>query len=242
MSLVEVLPWDSSFFGVGIGQVDLDEVPPERLGDVDAEARELGLDCVYGKLDPSRPTDIVAVQKAGFDLVEVGIRFRRPAVPFTPRPTRSVVRRGTVEDLERMDQVIEPLVPWSRYAVDPRFGPDAARRLFHAWVERAATCTDDTHMLAVTEDEDGITGISTNTRVGPPRVDLMSVIEKGSGAAWSLMAEAIEWAGGDGAYDAGPCAARNLAPLRFLEHCGFFIHESRYTFHRWLDRPARGAS
>ena len=47
----------------------------------------------------------------------------------------------------------------------------------------------------------------------------------------------VEWAGG-GPIEAGPCAARNLAPLRMLEHCGFSIVRTRYLFHRWLDEDA----
>ncbi|MBK5288111.1 MAG: hypothetical protein JJE46_06560, partial [Acidimicrobiia bacterium] len=67
-----------------------------------------------------------------------------------------------------------------------------------------------------------------------PRVDLMGVIDQGSGASWALMDGLIRWA--DGApTEAGPCAARNVAPLRFLEHCGFSVVASQYKFHRWLD-------
>jgi hypothetical protein len=51
------------------------------------------------------------------------------------------------------------------------------------------------------------------------------------------MAGLVEWADG-AAIEAGPCAARNIAPLRFLEHCGFSIVSSQYRFHRWLDEPA----
>jgi hypothetical protein len=50
------------------------------------------------------------------------------------------------------------------------------------------------------------------------------------------MAGLVEWADG-GAIEAGPGAARNIAPLRFLEHCGFSIVASQYRFHRWLDEP-----
>jgi hypothetical protein len=65
----------------------------------------------------------------------------------------------------------------------------------------------------------------------------MGVLGQGSGSSWALMAGLVEWAGG-GAIEAGPCAARNIAPLRFLEHCGFSIVASQYKFHRWLDEPA----
>jgi hypothetical protein len=173
------------------------------------------------------------VQEHGYRLVEVALAFGRPAVPFSPKPTASTVRRGTPDDLPRLEAAIATLAPWSRFAADPRFGPEAARRMFGAWVTRAAADGEE-HMLLIAEDETGITGLSTHVRTPVPRVDLMGVITQGSGASWALMAGLVEWADG-GAIEAGPCAARNIAPLRFLEHCGFDIVRSHYHFHRWLD-------
>ena len=93
-------------------------------------------------------------------------------------------------------------------------------------------------MLAISEDASGVTGLSTHVRSPVPRVDLMGVTKQRTGASWALMAELMNWAG-DGPVEAGPCAARNIAPLRFLEHCGFSISRVRYIFHRWLDEEVR---
>jgi dTDP-4-amino-4,6-dideoxy-D-galactose acyltransferase len=231
--LVEPLAWDSEFFGFPIGRVDLDGATPDTLRAVEREARDLGIACVYGSLDPSVGETAYLVQAFGHRLVEVAIAFGRPAVPFTPKPTASIARRGTIADLPRLEESIATLAPWSRFASDPRFGPDAARRMFHAWVERAARDGEE-HMLLITEDDTGVTGLATHVWTPIPRVDLMGVITQGSGASWALMAGLVEWANG-GPIEAGPCAARNVAPLRFLEHCGFSIVRTRYIFHRWLD-------
>lgn len=232
-TLVERLAWDSEFFGFPIGRVDLDDATPESLARIDAEARDLGILCLYGSLDPSRGTTATLVQTFGHRLVEVSLLFARPAIPFVPKPTASVARRGTVEDLPILDEAIHTLAPWSRFGADPRFGPEAARRMHGAWIERAARDGEE-RMLAVTEDESGVTGLSTQVRSPVPRVDIMGVTKQGSGASWALMAELVNWAG-DGPIEAGPCAARNIAPLRFLEHCGFAMSQSRYLYHRWLD-------
>ncbi len=231
--LVAPIAWDSEFFGFPIGRADLDEATPEKLAAIDAEARRLGLTCLYGTLDPQRGTEPYLVQTFGHRLVEVALTFSRPAVPFTPKATASVVRRGTINDLPALDASIRTLAPWSRFGADPRFGPEAARRMHVAWVERAVRDVDE-RMLAVAEDESGVTGFSTHVRSPTPRVDIMGVTKQGSGASWVLMAELVAWAGG-GAVEAGPCAARNIAPLRFLEHCGFSISRSQYLYHRWLD-------
>jgi dTDP-4-amino-4,6-dideoxy-D-galactose acyltransferase len=232
---VEQLPWDSEFFGFSIGRVSLEEATAESLREVDEQARALSIECLYGSLDRIETTAAYVAQQCGHRLVEVAMRFGRPAVPFTPRPTESTVRRGTPDDLPRLRDAIATLAPWSRFAADPRFGPDAAERMFGAWVARAAEDGEE-HMLLISEADGEVTGLSTNVRTPIPRVDLMGVLGQGSGSSWALMAGLVEWADG-AAIEAGPCAARNIAPLRFLEHCGFSIVASQYRFHRWLDEP-----
>ena len=112
------------------------------LAAIDAEARAEGIACLYGSLDPTDGATAHLVQTFGHRLVEVALTFERPDLPFTPRASPTRVRRGTPDDLPALEPAIKTLAPWSRFAVDPRFGPDAARRMHEAWMERAAR--DDT--------------------------------------------------------------------------------------------------
>jgi hypothetical protein len=235
--LIEPMAWDSEFFGVPIARADLTGATTESLRAIDAEARTAGITCLYGTLDPTYETAAHLVQSFGYRLVEVALTFERPDVPFTPRPSTAKVRRGTLEDLPALEPAIKTLAPWSRFAADPRFGFDAARRMHQAWMERAARDTDE-RALYISYDDDGITGVATFVRSPVPRVDTKGVTKPSTGAADALMVALFDWAGG-GPTEAGPCAARNLAPLRYLERCGFRIGRVRYLFHRWLDEEAQ---
>jgi hypothetical protein len=230
---LEHLPWDSAFFGVPIARADLTGATAETLRAVDAEARAEGVTCLYGSLAPTDETAAHLVQTFGHRLVEVAITFERPDMPFTPKPTSSKVRRGTLDDLPALEPAIKTLAPWSRFAADPRFGFDAARRMHEAWIERAARDSDQ-RALYISYDDEGINGVATFVRSPVPRVDIKAVTKPSTGAADALMVALFEWAGG-GPTQAGPCAARNVAPLRYLERCGFRIAHARYLFHRWYD-------
>lgn len=231
--LVELLTWDTEFFGFPIGRVELDGADAERLRAIDAEARDKQIACLYGSLDPTDDVATRLAQLFGHRLVEVALTFDRPDVPFTPRPSTSTVRPGTLDDVPVVEPAIKTLAPWSRFGADPRFGPDAAFRMHRAWMERAARDGDE-RALYVAEDDTGVTGVATFVRSPVPRVDTKGVLRQGSGAADALMVALFEWSGG-GPTQAGPCAARNLAPLRYLERCGFRICRTRYLFHCWLD-------
>jgi hypothetical protein len=237
--LIEPLAGDSEFFGLPIARADLTGATVETLRAMDAEARARGIACLYGSLDPTDEGAAHLVQTFGHRLVEVALTFERPATPFTPKPSPTKVRRGTPDDLPALEPAIKTLAPWSRFAADPRFGPDAAGRMHEAWMERAARDETDERALYIAYDDDGITGVATFVRSPVPRVDTKGVTKLGTGAADALMVALFDWAGG-GATEAGPCAARNVAPLRYLERCGFRVCRTRYLFHRWFDAERAG--
>jgi dTDP-4-amino-4,6-dideoxy-D-galactose acyltransferase len=231
--LVEPLPWDSEFFGFPIGRADLAGATVERLRAIEDEARRLGLVCAYGAVDPTEGDAWYLAQTFGYRLVEIAITFARRAGELPPWSSTSKVRPGTVEDLPALEPAIATLAPWSRFGADPRFGLEPARRMHRAWVERTARDGSERRLL-VAEDDSGLTGFSTEVHSGVPRIDLMGVLRSGSGASWALMADFMDRVG-EGVVEGGPCAARNIAPLRFVEKCGFEATRAEYRFHRWFD-------
>lgn len=231
----ESLPWDSEFFGVPIGRVDLDRVPVEDLATMEAEARDAGVLCLYGSLAPEPDAPTLDVQRQGYRFVEAATLFSlRTTEPLIPRPEGIEVREGTVADLPALADTVARLAPWSRYAVDPRFGLEAAERLQARWIERAAECTTGERALLVAEDDSGIIAFITRASDPEPVVDTVGTSSRGSGAARYLIQQARDWAG-DRALYGGPIAARNVAALRYVSHCGYRVARVRYLYHRWLD-------
>jgi dTDP-4-amino-4,6-dideoxy-D-galactose acyltransferase len=238
--LLEPLPWDTEFFGFRIGRAHLADATTERLRAIEDQARELGIVCAYGTVDPTSGDAAHLVQTFGHRLVEVAVTFARRAGTLPPWTSESTVRPGTVEDLAALDPAIATLAPWSRFGADPRFGPEAARRMHRAWVERTARDGSERRLL-VAEDDSGPTGFSTEVHSGVPRIDLMGVVKQGSGASWALMADFMDRVGHGVVVEGGPCAVRNIAPLKFVEHCGFSVARVEYRYHRWFDeRPGGG--
>lgn len=229
------LPWDSDFFGFPIAKVDLSDLDREALASIDAEARERGLTCIYGYLSPGSPAATYLPQESGFRLVEVALNLhRRPDQPRGERLTALDIRRGTEDDIPGLDQAIENLAPWSRFAVDPRFGLEAALRMHTAWLERAAQSKDDERRLVVAEDGSGLAGCSIQVRSPDPHLELLGVTRPGTGSSSALMEDFLDWAGDVPIYS-GPTAARNVPCLRHLERYGFKIVDVEYRYHRWLD-------
>lgn len=229
------LPWDSEFFGIPIGTVELDGIDPAALAAVEAEAADAGIVCIYGSVDSADTAVIFAVQPMGWRFVDAATTFDlRKSEPPIARPEGVDFRVGTVDDIPAVEDIALKMADWSRYAVDPRFGIEPSRRLQRAWLERAARNEDGVHSLMVAEEDGDITAFIGRVATPHPRVDAVGTTRRGSGAARYLIEEARAWAG-DVALLGGPIAARNVAALRYVSHCNYRVRDVRYLYHRWLD-------
>jgi len=236
------LPWDSEFFDLPIGKVDLAGADLASIAAAEAEARDQGIVCLYGTLDPVEAQTTVLVQQAGYRFVDAATTFSlRLDEPAIPQPAGVDVRLGSPADLPEMADMVAKLSDWSRYAVDPRFGREAARRMQDAWLERAAACTTGEFALLVAEDDSGIIAFITRALEPEPVVDTVGTTAQGSGAARYLIEVARAWAG-DRPLLGGPIAARNVSALRYVSHCGYRVQRVRYLYHRWLDEGAGAGS
>lgn len=229
------LAWDTEFFGIPIGRVELDGLDADAIAEVEAEARGQGVACLYGSLDPIDAPRTFLVQQLGYRFVEGATTFDlRLHEPPIPRPPDVTVRLGTPDDLPALLEMVDGLAPWSRYAVDPRFGLDASRRMQRAWAERALRPDTDEYELVLAEDPSGVIAFITRTVHPTPRVDGVGTTARGSGAARYLIEDARAWAAPH-ALLGGPIASRNVAALRYVSHCNYRVAHVRYLYHRWLD-------
>lgn len=232
--VLEPLPWDSAFFDIPIGRVQLDGVDEDALRRIDDEARQQGIVCLYGVLDSSNVQASVAIQRAGWRLVDVATTFSLSRhQPPIPRPPDTDFRRGTPADVDAVVAIAEQMAEWSRFAADPRFGIEEAKRLQRSWLDRAVGPSEE-HTLMVAEQESGIVALIGRISSPLPRVDAVGTTRRGSGAARYLIQGSREWAAPH-ALLGGPIASRNVAALRYVSHCGYRSSEVTYLFHRWLD-------
>lgn len=232
---LEMMDWDSEFFGIRIASLDLDGASDDSIRVVEEEARAAGVQCLYGVLDPVDAEATVRVQTLGYRLVDVATTSEfSPRKPPIPRPDGIEVRPGTVDDLEMLQPMIEQLADWSRFAVDPRFGRQAAQRLQTAHLRRAASSKDDKHSLILAVDASGPLAFVTRSHQPKPRVDGVVATTRGAKAGAYLFEDARAWAK-PASLLGGPIAARNVRALRFISQCGYRVRWVRYLYHRWLD-------
>jgi hypothetical protein len=241
---VELLAWDTAFFGFPVGRADLGGADDAALAAIEADAHRLGIACLYATLEAEHLTSPVATgvlaQRRGFRLIEVSLVLECPATlaaapdPGDGPPPTDVVRDGTPADVAALGDCIDRLAHWSRFAADPRFGLAAARRLVEAGVDRAARGAEDRQLL-VAEACSGPVGFATITCAGgEPSIELISTVAPDTGVARRLVEE-VQARTGRRPMVLGQIAARNTACLRFFERLGCRTVGTRAHLHRWFD-------
>ncbi|GJM38072.1 MAG: hypothetical protein DHS20C19_14390 [Acidimicrobiales bacterium] len=237
---IEALPWDSEFFDLSIGRVELDGATDADLTAIETEAYDRGFDCVYGSLVTSDDVTNVGIriQSHDFLLSDLSTMLDRPAIPITRVPTSAVARAATEDDLATIVETVIPIIaPWSRFAADPRFGLEASTRMWIAEVKRGLR--DDHRLITITEDDIGITGFSTQSSPGEfglPGYESVTATKPGSGAAHALIHYFLDWVNAsETKTTAGWMAVRNIPPSRALEKHGYMLTRSRGSYHWWRE-------
>ncbi|MHB8589542.1 MAG: GNAT family N-acetyltransferase [Candidatus Dormibacteraceae bacterium] len=230
---IEVLPWDSEFFGKRVGRVKAPHLTDRDLAAAVAAGRDAALDCIYLTLVPS-DTPLSIPERFGFHLVDVQLDLERGlhSAPAASEPSQLVVRSGQLTDIPTLRPVIDALAPWSRFAMDPRFGISAATRMYEAWLEKSAGSDRDLFAVA-TRGTDRL-GFITVAGESTPKIGLVGASESGVGIGRLLMNSAVEWAIHRAQVLSVTTQARNVAALRFYGRQGFEIKGARYVYHLWL--------
>ena len=103
-----------------------------------ARRRRLADPLLYAELDAADITGLARAQRAGYRVVDVMLDLTHPTSEAPDgTTTAATTRMGTAADVDALDEQLQAVAPWSRFAADPRFGIDAAAALHRAWVERA---------------------------------------------------------------------------------------------------------
>lgn len=236
---LEMLQWDSDFFGFPIGRVVGSAPTSDLLAAAVDSARSEGLRCLYLFVDGSGAADL-APERLGFYFVDVQIDLARSTEPLEhTRHTPGVeVRAGTPSDVQALEPALLALAKWSRFAADPHFGPERALQMYHTWVAKAATSPDALFSVAVGEDGEPFALVTCEMRQ-EPWIGLLASAQPGAGAGNALVGAALDWARPRGNRLNVRTQARNVTALRFYERLGFRAQRAQYIYHLWLDEGER---
>ena len=138
MQLIEVLPWDSAFFGFRIGRVLLESPAADELSEAVHQADRDGIQCLYWLVGCADTSPSAAAASCGFRLVDLRVTFEQTlSVPAAGDSPVSGVRRYVPEDLPALVALARESHRDSRFFRDGNFALERCEALYEEWIRKS---------------------------------------------------------------------------------------------------------
>jgi len=243
-SICQFLEWDSEFFGYRIARVNTHQLDPQSVEVVNDWCKSQEIDCLYFLANTDDPATIRQVEREGFNLVEVRLKFERKTAGWDPatRPKASEgiqIRPAKEDDIPILQDIATNSYINTRYYVDEHFSEEKCQELYRIWVKRS--CQGHAQMALVAETDGQIQGYITgyrNPESTDGQFDLTGVRNevRRSGIGHELFRSGLDWYVKSGVeYILVVTQGRNVPTQRMIQRYGFITRKCQLYYHKWYN-------
>lgn len=248
------LPWDSEYFGVPMGRIDVVLASPECaaaerhavVAATCAAARAGGLRHLTARVDVGDLETLAVLEDHGFRTMDALGTYILRRGKDVAREVRSVgpLRPATPSDADAILAITREAYQGyrGRFHLDPHLPRERADRFYEAW---ASQCLSGAmaDVVMVSEDSAGrVIGYLAHRRrepassIGTPIYGggLGACRRDAPGAYASLIRDSALWAHDQGAVAECQTQLANFPVIRVYESVGFHYARAEYTLHAWL--------
>ncbi len=236
---IELLPWDSEFFGFRIGRVHSRQFKPDELP---RQASEQGYRCLYLTCGISDGGALKEAARAGFAPIDVRVTLKARLDLSTPEPEEHAaidISPYRPEDMPHLIAIAHDLSAYSRFNLDTGFEDAAALRLYARRIQDSCAGRAEITLVA---RRDGIpVGFATCTAAGATSGALEMVGVRDSAAGTGIGSALVKAALHHHQQAGRPnvvvtVQGRNPRALNFYQRNRFQIREMELVFHCWIER------
>lgn len=204
--------------------------------------RRDGHDQVLRRAALTQLPEIWGLERAGFELMDVGVTFARAlrGAIAPPEPEGDfVVRASTRADLEQIAGTMVHL-PWaSRYEADSAYDPADVRELRRRWLWNSHNGRADAMLVGILEGRPaGYVTCRFDRQTGHGEIELVGTLPefRGRHVASRIIAHAVAWFSTRATLVTVRTQATNYAAAALYERTGFTLQASDSTFRLNLRR------
>ncbi|GAB2770538.1 GNAT family N-acetyltransferase [Salinimicrobium soli] len=227
------LEWDSSFFGIRIGEIQKNFFTFNNPENLLKELAENKVKLVY-----YYSNELLQETKSefyNFNLILKKTPIQKDLLHETILPDNISFYRGSLPNEELLNLAYRA-GEWSRFSFDPNIPKEKVRELYKSWMIKSVQKEMASEIL-VYKNEDKILGMVTLV-INPPlgKTPLFAVKREaeGKGVSFALMkaADAVLYKNGCSSYISAT-QAENRAALTIFRRHGFQIKPVEYVYHLW---------
>lgn len=238
MNKLDILEWDSDFFGYKVGKIIASSIGSGELATLISEAKDLDVKLIYIFTDP---TDVASKQAAASNnakLVDQKITFYTKITDSHSSVTDEHIQ------LYEQDYPSEQLISlsmqsgmYSRYKIDPGFKNKEFERLYLRWVENSVNKKIADHTFVYREGENDLGFVTLKIKDGHGQIGLIAVDEssRGKSIGKKLVAAVFNKLVEKRAVDLDVATqVDNEDACNFYKKVGFKEHKADNIYHIWL--------
>jgi dTDP-4-amino-4,6-dideoxy-D-galactose acyltransferase len=242
--LLQLLLWDTQFFGLKIGRVLPSRLDSASLEAIIRLAKEEQFRCLYFQAEPDDANTVSLAEKGGFHLVDVRIVLEHPfdgrpaPAPRYPIPEDINLMPPRPKDAPALEEIAVEIGYTSRFQFDRRFPPGACSRLYRAWLHKALADDHDSVIVAHLSGQPvGLIACGVHDDgVGVIQLAGVQSGTRGRGVGTALVQGALDWFRAQGVHRAEVVTqARNVPAQRLYQQMGFFTRRMTLYYHKWMD-------
>ena len=181
-NLLEILEWDSSFFGYPVAKIITEKISTEQLDAITSDAKKRRIRLLYIFVDPADPISVNAANKIGARLVDQKITFHKKIDAAAISEVDSHIEQ--FEAVYPSPQLISLSIQsglYSRYKIDPGFKNDEFEKLYLAWIENSVNKKIADHTFVYKEDGCELGFVTLKVKPGYGQIGLIAVDESSRG-------------------------------------------------------------
>ena len=152
---VELLEWDTEFFGFPVAQVTSDHLSEQDLENVLNFCRSNSVRLLQFKCDSNDRDSVLLAEANGFHFADVRITMKRGINnDFVPNrlPKGIGFRIAEQPDIDRLTDLADGIYLHSRYYFDRNFDGERVREFYRDWVRKAVEGTFDDEACLLCEN------------------------------------------------------------------------------------------
>lgn len=234
-TLIEVLKWDSDFFGFPIGRVTRQRLTSVDRDHILAAAERLGLRCLYYLANSTDTESRSAALTGGFDPIQDRIELRKT---LDARQEMIPAVLADAADSVRLEEIAAHAFVDSRFYRDSRFPRPKVEALYRIWALKSLESSDHVTYVVRRAGEVGGFLVAKIAGAAAARIELFAVAtvrrQQGIGTELLGMCAADFWRR---KFDAATVVTFGsaAAALALYQQQGFTIEETGLWFHRWFE-------
>jgi len=240
---IEILDWDSNFFGIKVCRVNGIISDRNELSDVLKELDKLDIDLGYY----SSPLPLKGLQNISLlyncNLVDKKITYLKRIIRDVTFNDSVTEFRGEYPDDKLFELAVESGI-YSRFNVDRKIGRNKYEELYKQWIINSVSKKLAMKVFVYVENKTIIGLVTLGEKNARADIGIIAVDShhRGRGIGKALMLSAENWfANQDYNYIQVVTQGENLPACRLYEICGYRIDKIEYFYHFWKEGSIKSA-